>query len=233
MRAWRVLVAVAAGLAAMGLTGAPAHAGAATDAEARFVAKINQLRAQKGVPPLVVDAELTGIGRRWAQHMAEAGQISHNPNYASEVHQDWGKLGENVGMGPDVDTLFDAFVRSAGHYRNLVDPDFNRVGVGVAFAPDGTLFTAHQFMMLRASQPAPAPAPQRAAPAPAPTTRPAPAPRPVPPPRPAPPPRHVPVPAPATAPPPPPAPPVPAPAPPPQRLVSMLEVLRALDARAA
>lgn len=230
MRFWRVLASVVVGLAAVGVTGAPAHADPATDAEARFVAKINELRAQKGVPPLVVDAELTGIGRRWAQHMADAGQISHNPNYASEVHQDWGKLGENVGMGPDVDTLFDAFVRSAGHYRNLVDPDFNRVGVGVVFAPDGTLYTAHQFMMLRttSSQAAPAPAPRPAVtPAPRPTAPPAPTPTPRPAPRP------VPASAPAAAPAPPPAPPTPPPAPAPQRLVSMLEVLRALDARAA
>jgi hypothetical protein len=228
VRLWRVLVSVAVGLAAVGVTGAPAHADPAADAEARFVAKINELRAQKGVPPLVVDAELTGIGRRWAQHMADAGQISHNPNYASEVHQDWGKLGENVGMGPDVDTLFDAFVRSAGHYRNLVDPDFNRVGVGVVFAPDGTLFTAHQFMMLRTRS-------ASSAPAPAPTAAPAPAPRPAPRPatRPAPAPAPAPAAAPAAPPAPPPAPPAPAPAPAPQRLVSMLEVLRALDARAA
>lgn len=229
MRWKSALASVVVALAAAVVTAAPAHADAASDAEARFVAKINQLRAQKGVQPLVVDPELTDIGRRWAQHMAEAGQISHNPDYASQVHQDWGKLGENVGMGPDVDTLFDAFVRSAGHYRNLVDPDFNRVGVGVVIAPDGTMFTAHQFMLLRGSSTQAA-----APPAPKPTAAPAP-PRPKPP---APAPRPVPVrpqaPAAAPAPPAPAPPPAAVPAQPaPPRLVSMLEVLRALDARAA
>jgi hypothetical protein len=221
---WKSLVvSVAVALATLGAA-VPAHADPAGDAEARFVAKINALRAEKGVQPLVVDAELTGIGRRWAAHMAEAGQISHNPDYAAQVHQDWGKLGENVGMGPDVDTLFDAFVRSAGHYRNLVDPDFNRIGVGVVIAPDGTMFTAHQFMMLRGSS-------TKAAPVPAPT--PTAAPRPAPAPRPAVAPEPRPSPAPAAAPAPPPvAAPPPAPAAP-ARLVSMLAVLRALDARAA
>lgn len=241
MRWKSLLVPVMVALATVAVA-VPAHADAAGDAEARFVARINQLRASKGVAPLVVDAELTGIGRRWAAHMAEVGQISHNPDYPNQVHQDWGKLGENVGMGPDVDSIFDAFVRSAGHYRNLVDPDFTRVGVGVAFGPDGTMYTSHQFMMLRGSSTQAAPGP-----APAPTTAPAPRPAPPPPapaaPRPAPRPRPAPVAAPApapappappvTAPPPPPpvtAPPPPAPAP---RLVSMLAVLRALDARAA
>jgi hypothetical protein len=130
----------------------PAAASASTGSdEAAFVAKINQLRASKGLGQLQVDAQLTGIARNWAAHMAGAHAISHNPNLASQVTENWTKLGENVGHGNEVDSLFQAFVNSPEHYRNLVDPAFNYVGVGVVRASDGSMFTSHEFMQLAGS----------------------------------------------------------------------------------
>ena len=177
-RTYRLVGLGLAVLAAYTLTALPASAGTADD-EAQFVSMINSLRAQKGLPALQVDAELTAIARSWAGSMAQAGDISHNPNFASWVSQDWVKLGENVGVGPDVAGLHQAFVNSPSHYRNLVDGEFTRVGVGVVRGADGMIYTSHQFMRLRSdstavSQPAPAPAP---APEPvAPTPSPVPAP---------------------------------------------------------
>jgi hypothetical protein len=135
--------------------------------ESAFVAKINQLRAEHGLRPLEVDGELTTIGRRWAGKMAAAGQISHNPNFPNEVTQDWEKLGENVGVGSNVDELHAAFVKSPAHFRNLVDGDFTHIGVGVVYTNDGALYTSHQFMKLRAARSQPPPPP----PSSTPTTR--------------------------------------------------------------
>ena len=166
-------------------------AGANADIEAGFVSRINGLRSSKGLAPLTVHAELTSIGRAWAGRMAAAGTISHNPDFPSQVTANWTKLGENVGMGGQLDSLFQAFVNSPAHYKNLVDPAFTHVGVGVVVA-NGTIFTSHQFMTLPGAPPAPAAAPARAAvpevapPAPAPAARtttaarPAPAPAPAP-----------------------------------------------------
>jgi hypothetical protein len=171
-------------------------------AESLFVTKINALRAAKGLGQLTVHAELVGIARNWAQSMANAGEISHNPSFPNQVSANWKKLGENVGRGGDVDSLFQAFVNSPAHYANLVDPAFNHVGVGVVIRSDGTIFTSHQFMQLgTAGAPAPAPTTPRATtprvttprqpgaprattprPAAAPTAAPAPAPAPPPPP---------------------------------------------------
>ena len=201
------------------LAAAPARA--ATDprsAESAFVSKINSLRASKGLSQLRVDSELTSIGRRWASKMAADGDISHNPGFSSWVTADWVKLGENVGMGGDVDSIFRAFVASPSHYKNLVDPAFQFVGVGVVVAADGTIFTAHQFEQKAGAVAAPAPAaaptaaPKPAA-APRPTTaKPAAAPKPV----------ATPDPVPAAA---------PAPAPPaaPAHAVQVLEQLRHFD----
>jgi hypothetical protein len=125
--------------------------------ESAFVAKINALRASKGLGQLAVYPELVTNARNWSQNMASAGEISHNPNFPNQVTADWRKLGENVGRGGDVDSLFTAFVNSPHHYENLVDPAFNYVGVGVVVDSNGTIFTSHQFMQLGAAAPAPAP----------------------------------------------------------------------------
>lgn len=156
--------------------GTPASATTAGPAEleAGFVAKINDLRAGKGLGSLTVDAELTAAARDWAGSMAAAGRISHASSLSSGVSSNWSKIGENVGVGPELDSLFQAFVDSPTHYDNLVDPVFTRVGVGVVVV-DGTIYTTHRFMALF-PDPTPTPA-APAAPAPAtppPTTEPAP-----------------------------------------------------------
>lgn len=136
--------------------------------EADFVGRINSLRASKGLNQLQVNSQLLSVARNWTEKMVQAGQISHNPNLASEVSGDWTKLGENVGVGYDVDGLMQAFINSSAHYKNLVDPAWNYLGVGVVVTPDGRMWTTHNFM----AKPAPAPPP--AAPAPKPAPKPAP-----------------------------------------------------------
>jgi hypothetical protein len=160
---------------AMGQPGRAAAADSGT--ESAFVAQINRLRADHGLAPLKVYGELVGVARGWADQMAAAGNISHNERYSDMVSAPWVKLGENVGMGQSVDSLMRAFINSPGHYRNLVDPAFNYIGVGVTFAADGEMFTTHDFMSMPDDAPPPEAAPVAdPAPAPAPAPDPGPAP---------------------------------------------------------
>jgi uncharacterized protein YkwD len=157
-----VAVALAVALAALATPWAASGASAASSApdpaaaEADFVSRINALRQSKGLGPLAVDGELVAFARRWAAKMAADDRISHNPNLRRDAPGDWEKLGENVGVGMTVKRLHDAFVASPSHYRNLVDRDFTRIGVGVVIGRDGALFTAHEFMQPRPSAAAPA-----------------------------------------------------------------------------
>ncbi len=138
---------------------APAPASAApADDEAAFVAALNQVRAGVGLPPLQVDPELTALARQWARTMADAGHIYHASSLSAGVTNPWLKLGENVGVGADVQVLVDAFVASPGHYANIVDPAYTRIGVGVVYA-GSALYTTHRFM-----QPADAAPPTTVAP---------------------------------------------------------------------
>ena len=126
---------------------APARA-ADPSAESQFVARINSLRESKGLAPLAVDSELVGVARNWTDRMVSAGHISHNPNLAGQVDEDWVKLGENVGVGASVDQLMQAFINSPEHYKNLVDPAYGYVGVGVSYDANGRMYTTHNFMQL-------------------------------------------------------------------------------------
>ena len=149
-----VVLVVAVLLASLGLLADPAAA--QTDpvaAENDFVARINELRASRGLSQLEVHPELVALGRSWAGEMAKADRISHNPNLANSVKADWQKLGENVGVGMTVAKLHQAFIDSPTHFKNLVDPDWTHIGVGVVLGRDGAIFTSHQFMQLRSAPP--------------------------------------------------------------------------------
>src|SRR5262245_35715722 len=141
--------------------------------ETSFIGHINALRASKGLGSLQVSGELTAVARGWSAHMAAAGSISHNPGLAHAVTTQWVKLGENVGVGYDVDSLWQAFLHSPAHYANLIDPDFGFVGVGDVWAPDGRLFTTHDFMAVAGASPPPTAPPPTVKQNPTPTSQPA------------------------------------------------------------
>jgi hypothetical protein len=132
---------------ALGVLSFPAGANADTVSdEATFVAKINDLRASKGLAPLQVNANLVAKARAWSAGMAAAGKIWHS-TLSDGVTEDWRKLGENVGMGGSVDGLHTAFVNSPHHYDNLVDPAFSHIGIGIVMNGN-TIFVSEVFMQL-------------------------------------------------------------------------------------
>jgi hypothetical protein len=206
--------------------------------EADFVSRANGARANSGAGSLKVDGELTAIARRWSGKMAAANQLSHNPNLSKEVSADWEKLAENVGFGPSVESIHQAFMNSAGHRANILDSALTHIGVGVVVDGDGQIWVTEVFMRLRggaggggtpATTAAPPP-PTTAKPKPVTTAPPATAPRTTAASKPkvtAPPataPATTAAPPPVTVPEPPPLPPDPTP-----RLVLVLDQLRALD----
>ena len=112
--------------------------------EGQFVAGVNALRTSQGLAPFIVDAEIRTVAMGWTEKMAAAGAISHNPNLAKEITASWRKLGENVGTGPGVALVEEAFENSPGHRRNLLDPEFTHVSITVVVRGD-RIFVTQQF----------------------------------------------------------------------------------------
>lgn len=121
--------------------------------EADFVAALNQVRTDAGLPPFTVNTELSNLARGHAQVMADAGEIFHASPISAGYTGPWSKIGENVGVGANVSVLVDAFVASPGHYANIIDPAFTEVGVGVVWR-DNALYTTHRFLQVP-GEPAP------------------------------------------------------------------------------
>ncbi len=120
--------------------------------EAAVVAKINDLRAGRGLPALQVNENLVAKARAWSAEMASAGRIRHS-TLSDGITEDWKKLGENVGMGASAERLHAEFVASPRHYENLVDPAFGHVGVGVVTNGE-TIYVSEVFMQLMPTNPA-------------------------------------------------------------------------------
>ncbi len=146
-----VLALVASTVAA---TAAPAAAvGEISSAEeAQFLAQINDLRASNGAAPLQLVASMTSAARTHTFAMAEAGQIYHTNSLSTGAPSGWTKLGENVGYGSGTTMLMEAFIDSSGHRRNLVDPAFTHIGIGVV-RTGGVIYTTHRFAAAASSPP--------------------------------------------------------------------------------
>ena len=80
---------------------------------------------------LTENAQLDAVAQAWANKLAAAGVLSHNPAIRTQV-TDWTVLGENVGMAGDVPTVQNAFMHSPEHKANILDPRYTQMGVGSA-----------------------------------------------------------------------------------------------------
>lgn len=134
-----------------------AHAGGfvASD-EAKVQSMVNATRQSKGLGALVRNDQLVQMAREQTVRQAEKGSIFHNADLSGEITRrglDWQKVGENVGMGPNVDLIEDAFLASPHHYENIVDPKFNAVGIGVVDGADGRRYVTQVFAAIASVAP--------------------------------------------------------------------------------
>jgi hypothetical protein len=106
---------------------------------------VNNLRGSVSVAPLATDATLTNVAQQWANHMATTGVLAHNPNLSTQAPSGWTKMGENIGDGYSLTAVYNALVASPDHYANMVDPAYNRTGVGVANDSKGQVWVAEDF----------------------------------------------------------------------------------------
>src|SRR5690606_14029699 len=118
-----------------------------------------------------LNGAMSGVAAAWSQHQADTATMAHNPSFSSQIPGGWSSAAENVAWNQpaSVGGLHVAWMNSAGHKANILNPAFTDVGIGVVIQ-DGKAWGTEVF----AAYGAPAPAP--VAPAPAPVPAPAPAP---------------------------------------------------------
>jgi len=132
--------ALSISILALGLNAAPALAAP----EDSFVAKINATRGANGLAPLEVYWDLADDAEAHSKVMMSTSDLHHNPNLGS-VTSGWSALAENVGVGPDVARLHEAFMDSAGHRKNILG-NYNYVGVCVVRESETKIWVTVVFM---------------------------------------------------------------------------------------
>jgi uncharacterized protein YkwD len=105
--------------------------------------QINQTRSANGRAGLPMNRTLASKAQNWAQYLASIGRLVHS-NLASGVPSGWEALAENVGYGPNLGVVHQAFLGSSGHRANILGP-YNSVGTGVAWR-GSLVYVVHVFM---------------------------------------------------------------------------------------
>lgn len=145
-RAARVAVLA---LSAMVLAGplAARPALAANNDERYLRGLVNEARVEHQANPLRMRAFLVRAARRHSRDMAASGQLVHSTELASyaEGHP-WSIIGENIGYGPSMEVLHQAFMDSPPHRENELNGQFRQIGVGMAVGDDGRIWVTVLFL---------------------------------------------------------------------------------------
>ncbi|QGU03312.1 CAP domain-containing protein [Corynebacterium comes] len=104
--------------------------------ENETVRLLNDYRASRGLNRLNVDPGLTSQARGWSQRMAGGSSFAHSNSNVFE------NIAWNTHAGSD--SFFNQWKGSPGHNRNMLEAGVTKVGVGVAYAPDGKAYATMQ-----------------------------------------------------------------------------------------
>jgi hypothetical protein len=113
-------------------------------AEADVIRMVNQVRERGGLKPLRENPRLTDMARAHSKDMMKNEYVGHfSPEYGS-VDERASRAGigsvdvmENVVVNPSIKKGVEELLSSPVHRRNIIDPEFNRIGVGVAITRKG------------------------------------------------------------------------------------------------
>lgn len=127
-----------------------------SSAEKAIAARVNTVRASRGLRALSVHPTLVNKARAWAKWMASGGcgrdasgapVICHS-SLAVGINVPWSMLEENVGSAAP-STLAGAvqtgFENSPSHMANILNSKVHYIGVGVAYA-DNHVYVTEEFM---------------------------------------------------------------------------------------
>lgn len=102
----------------------------------KVTVEANAARKAEGLNALSANSNLDRIAQDWADHLSRKGsKFEHNPNVGNLVYAAGGftGYGENIAAGyRDEHSVHVGWMNSPGHKANILNPSFNRIGVGYA-----------------------------------------------------------------------------------------------------
>ncbi|MDF3066485.1 MAG: Transporter [Polyangiaceae bacterium] len=112
---------------------------------------VNKARATEQSPPLERDAALDAIAQSHAEAMRRLKRIAHDAgdgdprSRVQAAALDILAAGENVAHALDVARAHRALWASPSHRENLLEPRFDKVGIGIALDSDGSIWVCEVF----------------------------------------------------------------------------------------
>ncbi|GMQ61662.1 CAP domain-containing protein [Vallitalea maricola] len=106
--------------------------------EQQLINLINESRKQNGLKALTADNQLSEIARIKSKDMIDNNYFSHNsPTYGNpfDMLKNFGiqylSAAENIAGNKSVQEAHEALMNSPGHRKNILNPEFTHVGVGI------------------------------------------------------------------------------------------------------
>ncbi|MCR4430218.1 MAG: CAP domain-containing protein [Tepidanaerobacteraceae bacterium] len=117
--------------------------------EQKMLDLVNAERKKAGVEPLKIDMRLVEISRKKSQDMIDKNYFSHtSPTYGTPFDAlkangiSYRYAGENLAGAATVEEAHKALMASPGHRANILNPNYNYVGIGIIDGgPYGKMFT--------------------------------------------------------------------------------------------
>jgi len=111
------------------------------DFEQKMLELVNEVRAQNGAPPVILNTRLNTAARDHSVDMANNNYFSHTGQNGSSFDQriqnaqyQGSPIGENIAAGSNTpEATFNQWVNSEGHFRNMINPNINEMGIGYGF----------------------------------------------------------------------------------------------------
>ncbi|HBF2786150.1 TPA: sporulation protein [Clostridioides difficile] len=115
---------------------------------------VNIERAKAGLNPLTLDSSISNVATKKSQDMIDNNYFSHNsPTYGSPFDMlkkfgiSYKTAGENIAMGQKTPKeVVNAWMNSEGHRKNIMNPNFSKIGVGVAQKSSGSIYWTQIFV---------------------------------------------------------------------------------------
>jgi uncharacterized protein YkwD len=131
--------------------------------ERDLLAAINRERASRNLPPLRLSDDIARLARAHSAEMAGRGTLSHLSAEGKSFSQRLAEAGiafaangENVARSETyvADFIHRSFMESPGHRENVLDAEFDEVGIGIARGARNDYFITEDFIRGLAQKPA-------------------------------------------------------------------------------
>jgi len=136
------------------VAGASFAQSSALGAEEEILRLLNQERQSRALPALAASEPLQQAARKHSRRMADAHQISHKLSGEHDLTRRLGRetehfdvSGENVAVAASAARAHAALMHSPGHRANILDSDYNSVGIGVVRS-GGEIYVTQDFARL-------------------------------------------------------------------------------------